>query len=257
MSTLLAEPALHGLEMGSARWFAVQRDLIARRPLVKRTYDLWYQTMLADAASVPKSSARVLELGSGANYVKRLDPSVVTSDVVPGSDLVVDARALPFEAATLRAIFLTHVFHHIPEAEAFLREADRTLVPGGVIALIDVAHTPFARLIFGKFHPEAYEGSATEWKLRPGGAYGGANQAMSWIVFVRDKARFERRFPSLRVECVELLPWFGYLISGGLTRRNLIPSAVVPALKRLDAATTALNPLFALHWHIRVRKAYS
>jgi SAM-dependent methyltransferase len=254
VSALLEEPALRGIELGSARWFQVQRDLITQRPLVKRTYDTWYSAMLADAASVPSSPGRVLELGSGANYVKLIDPSVITSDVVAGSDMVVDGQALPFGAEELRAIFLTHVFHHVPEPERFLDEAIRTLVPGGVVAFIDVAHTPLARLLFGKFHPEAYDGSIHDWKLDPSGPYGGANQAMSWVVFVRDKARFEARFPALRVECVEFLPWFGYLISGGLTRRNLVPSAAVPVLNWLDRATTALNPLCALHWHIRIRK---
>ncbi len=253
--TLLEEPSLRGIELGSARWFDVQRDLITRRPLVKRTYDTWYSAMLADAASVPSGVGRVLELGSGANYVKLIDPSVITSDLVPGSDMVVDGQALPFGSEELRAIFLTHVFHHIPAPVQFLDEAVRTLVPGGVIAIIDVAHTALARLLFGKFHPEAYDGTVSDWQLDPSGPYGGANQAMSWIVFERDKERFERRFPMLRVECLELLPWFGYLVSGGLTRRNLIPSAIVPALRWVDAATAALNPLCALHWHIRIRKA--
>jgi len=251
---LLEEPALNGVEIGSERWFRVQRDLILRRPLVKRTYDRWYGAMLADAATVPHPG-RILELGSGANYVKLLDPTVITSDVVPGAaDMTVDAQRLPFEDGSLRAIFLTHVLHHIPDPSRFFAEAIRTLVPGGTISLIDVAHTPLARLLFGRFHPEGYDSAREGWTLDESAPLGGADQAMSWVLFRRDRALFEARFPALDVEVIELLPWFGYLLSGGLTRRNLVPGVLVPALVALDRATTLLNPAFALHWHIRIRK---
>ena len=94
---------------------------------------------------MPQSGV-MLELGSGGSYLKDLRPSIISSDVVPDvADRVIDGRALPFADNSLQAIFLTHVFHHIPEVDAFLKEAQRTLVPGGVISMIEVAHTPFAR----------------------------------------------------------------------------------------------------------------
>ncbi|HTD33633.1 MAG TPA: hypothetical protein VK665_08245, partial [Candidatus Elarobacter sp.] len=144
--------------------------------------------------------------------------------------------------------------HHIPDPSRFFAEAIRTLVPGGTISLIDVAHTPLARLLFGRFHPEGYDSAREGWTLDESAPLGGADQAMSWVLFRRDRALFEARFPALDVEVIELLPWFGYLLSGGLTRRNLVPGVLVPALVALDRATTLLNPAFALHWHIRIRK---
>jgi SAM-dependent methyltransferase len=254
--TFLEEPALKGIALGSPRWFEVQRQLIVERPLVKATYDRWYSLMLADAASVPAASgAGILELGSGANYVKLLNPEVITSDVVRGTaDIVVDAQQMPFEDGALRGILLAHVFHHIPQPALFLHEAIRTLVPGGVITIVDVAHTPLSRLLFGRFHPEKYDPQAREWVLDTASPYGGANQAMTWIMFKRDAIEFSRRFPALRIECTELLPWFGYLLSGGLTRRNLVPAVAVPAIEVLDRATAVLNSALALHWHIRIRK---
>lgn len=253
---LLEKPAVSGVEIGTPQWFATQRSIIANRPLVKASYDRWYDAMLGDVATVPAGRAgRILEIGSGSGYVKTIDASVITSDIVAGhADLVVDAQQLPFEAASLRGILLTHVFHHIPDVSRFLHEAMRTLVPGGVIAMIDVAHTPLARLLFGHFHPEAYDMHATRWQLDPSARCGGANQALSWIVFHRDRTAFEGRYPGLRIECVEWLPWLGYLISGGATRRDLVPKALVPAIEALDARTRMLDPLCALHWHLRIRK---
>lgn len=252
---LLEEPALAGVEAGSERWFEVQREIIASRPLVNATYERWYRAMLGDAASVPGEGA-ILEIGSGSGYVKRLDPKVITSDIVPGhSDIVVDARQLPFADGSLKAILLTHVFHHIPDVRRFLHEAARTLVPGGVVTMIDVAHTPLSRLVFGRFHPERYDARATEWTLPDGDSYGGANQALSWIVFLRDRARFAREFPEFAIETIEYLPWFGYLLSGGATRRDLVPGFAVGLVRSLDRLTEAVNPLCALHWHICLRKS--
>jgi len=212
--------------------------------------------MLGDAATVPiGSDGAILEIGSGSGYVKTVDASVITSDIVEGhSDMVVDAHSLPFGDASLRAILLTHVFHHIPDVSQFLEEADRVLVPGGVISMIDVARSTLAKILFGKFHPEAYDESARQWKLDTSQPQGGANQALSWIVFTRDRAVFEQRFPTLRIESIEPLPWLAYLVSGGVTRRNFVPNRIAPLIAAVDGATQGWARLCALHWHIRIRK---
>ena len=256
LKSFLSEPSLDGVEIGSTQWFAAQRRIIASRPLVRQTYDRWYTTMLGDVASVPAHpSGDVLEIGSGSGYVKTIDPNVITSDIVPGhADLLIDAQELPFEAQSLRGILLTHVFHHIPDVRRFLREAIRTLVDDGVITMIEVAHTPLSRLLFGRFHPEEYRSGVGGWELDLSRPCGGANQALSWIVFKRDLQTFNREFPEFVVECVELLPWLGYLFSGGATRRNLVPGRLADVILKADENAKALDPFFSLHWHIRVRR---
>jgi SAM-dependent methyltransferase len=251
---LFEDEALLDVDLGSTEWFAIQRRLIASRPLTKAAYDRWYDAMLADVATVDQPG-QVLEIGSGSGFVKTLDPSVITSDIVPGhSDRIVDAEHLPFDDESLRAILLTHVFHHIPNVRMFLKEAQRTLVPGGVVTMVDVAHTPLSKLVFGRFHPEDYDPSAVEWKLNPAGPCGGANQAMSWIVFQRDRRRFEQEFPELEIQEIKYFPWLGYLLSGGVTRRDFVPASMVGIVQLLDKAATALGSICALHWHIRLRK---
>jgi SAM-dependent methyltransferase len=167
---------------------------------------------------------------------------------------VLDGRELPFPDASLRALFLTHVYHHIPDVERFLREAERVLVPGGVIAMIEVPHTPFARFFFRRFHPEPYDDRASTWAFDQSDAMLDSNQALSWIVFFRDRERFERLFPGLVVEPPSYLPWLGYLVSGGVTRRNLVPDWLVPGFRALDRLLRPLDPWMALHWHLAVRK---
>jgi SAM-dependent methyltransferase len=253
----LEEPRLRGVEAGSSRFFELQRQIIHERPLMRGVYDLWYRQLLQDERSVPgdPEAGGLLELGSGGSYLKAICPRVTTSDVVEGvAERVIDGRELPFDDQSLRAIFLVHVFHHIPDVEAFLREAERALVPGGVIAMIEVPHTPLARFFFDRFHPEPYDDGVNEWAFDQNDAMMDANQALSWIVFFRDRERLERSLPGLALEQVRFLPWLSYLLSGGVTRRNLVPGFLVPFVRGADRLFEPLDRLMALHWHLRIRK---
>jgi SAM-dependent methyltransferase len=250
----LKEPSLKGLQPGTVEFFSRQKALILHRPLLKRCYDDWYARLLADARSVSHTGALV-ELGSGGSYLKSLEPAVITSDVGPNiAEQVIDARQLPFGDESIQALLLTHVFHHIPDVDAFLREAQRALVPGGVISMIEVAHTPFARFFFRNFHHEPYDDKQERWGFKQGDSMMDSNQALSWIVFVRDRALFEQLHPGLQIEALELMPWFTYFISGGVTMRYLVPKFMNGLLAVVERAINPLSPLLALSWHIRIRK---
>jgi SAM-dependent methyltransferase len=252
----LGEPRLRGVEPGSKRFFDLQRDIIRERPLMREVYAQWYARLLEDERSVPpECEGDLLELGSGGSILKDLCPRVVTSDLLAGvADRVIDGRELPFPDASLRAIFLTHVFHHIPDVDRFLAEARRTLVPGGVVSMIDVPHTPFARFFFRHFHPEPYDDRARGWSFDQSDSMLDANQALTWIVFVRDRERLHQRHPDLELERAEYLPWLSYLVSGGVTRRNLVPDRLVPLVRAADRWLAPTEPLMALHWHLTLRK---
>lgn len=254
MLSWLREPALDGLPPGTTQFFAAQKALILKRPLLKRCYDDWYGRLLADARSVP-TAGELVELGSGGSYLKDLEPAVITSDVSPDiAERVIDARQLPFPNESIRALLLTHVFHHIPDVDAFFREAQRTLVPGGVISMIEVAHTPFARFFFRNFHHEPYEDGRKEWNFAQSDSMMDSNQALSWMVLVRDRAQFESRHPGLQIEVLDFTPMFTYLISGGVTARYLIPRFADGLFWGVEQLLCPARPLLALHWHIRVRK---
>ncbi len=258
MNGVLQHGNLKGLEIGSAEWFAAQRAMIDAKPAVKRCYDLWYSMLLADADSVPPEyrAYAVVEIGSGSSFIRERRPEIITSDVTPGNaDLALDGRALPFRENSVRALLLTHVFHHIPDVAGFLREAERVLVPGGVISMVDETHTPFARFFFSVFHPEPYNDRAAEWSFPPGHSMLDSNQALSWMVFFRDRARLAKTAPQLRLEQWNYLPWFSYLLSGGVNLRSFIPRPLAGVFRGLDRALQPIDGLFAIHWRLTVRKA--
>jgi SAM-dependent methyltransferase len=251
----LDEPKLVGISVGSAEFFRIQNELISERPLLKHCYEHWYNQLLQDYQTVKNPSGIALELGSGGSQLKRFIPVLTTSDIVEGfADKVIDARELPFENEAVDAFFLTHALHHIPNVRKFFEEASRCLKSNGVISMIEVANTPFAKFFFSNFHPEPFLPKLPSWDFTQSDAMLDANQALSWIVFVRDKKQFESEFPHLKIEITSYLPWLSYLVSGGVTKRNLIPKFMTKPILILEALLMPLRSIFALHWHIRIRK---
>ena len=253
----LAHPGLKGLAIGTPQWFSAQRAVIDSKPCVKRCYDLWYRLLLADADSIPPEyrGYPAVEIGGGSSYLRELRRDIVTSDITPGRvDLALDGRALPFRDNSVRALLLTHVFHHIPDVTEFLKEGARVLVPGGVISMVEETHTPFARLFFSAFHPEPYDDRAPKWSFPAGHSMLDSNQALSWIVFFRDRACLAKIAPGLELEHWNYLPWFGYLLSGGVNLRSFAPRFLAPLFTTVDRVLRPFDRTFAIHWRLTVRK---
>src|SRR5262249_40398751 len=157
------------------------------------------------AAALPAVSGRVLELGSGAGYCARFIPNLITSEVVAvnGVRIALDARRLPFTNRSLRAIVMTNVLHHVPDVGCFFAEASRCLHAGGKILMIEPWITPWSRWVYRHLHNEPLRTDAADWSFVPSGPLSGANIAIPWIVFARDRSLFDSRFPSLLVERIQ------------------------------------------------------
>jgi len=218
------------------------RWLIGRKSSLRRFYRRAYRGYAASLARCPGEGG-ALELGSGAGFAKEVVAGLVTSEIqpCPGVDRVVDARSLPFPDQSLRFICMTDVLHHIPDVEAFFHEAERCLAPGGRVFIVDQhpgwISTPILRWV----HHEPFDPCATTWRFESGGPLSGANGALPWLVFVRDRERFEALFPRLKVVRYEPHTPLGYWLSGGLKRWNLLPCGG-GAVEALDRCLTRLAP---------------
>lgn len=241
---LLALPETAGLDVDSPEATAVCRAVIRRKPFLRRHYEEMYAVFRAHAAELAAFPGIILELGSGAGFLKELLPEVVTSDVFafPGIDRVVQADALPFKPGELKAVFMLNVLHHLPRPADFLREADRCLADGGRVVMIEPCRTWFSRILYKYFHPEPFDDSAADWNPRPAGRLTGSNQAIPWLIFHRDRGLFERLFPRLRIRSIARHSVLGYPLSGGLSMRSLAPSSAYPAISALDRGLSWIGP---------------
>jgi SAM-dependent methyltransferase len=141
----------------------------------------------------------------------------------PQIDAVLDGHSLPLRSGSLRAIVMTNVFHHLAQPRRFLADAARCVRPGGALLLLEPWVTPWSRLIYTRLHHEPFAPGAADWEFPPSGPLSGANGALPWIVFQRDRARLRAEFPEWRLGAITPIMPLRYLLSGGVSLRSLMP----------------------------------
>lgn len=243
-----------GADLDDPRTTIARRAVIGRKRLLRRFYlDAYGFFASATCGSVP--GAR-LEIGSGAGFLHEIMPGVIRSDVMrlPDMDVVFRAERLPFADRSLAAIYLLSTLHHIGDVAAFFGEAERCLAPGGTLAMVEPANTPWARFVYSRFHHEPFLPDAPDWRLPPGGPLSMANGALPWVVFVRDRRRFEREFPALNIRHISFCSPLGYALSGGFTRRALAPERLAFLVEAAEAMLAPFNPLIGMFMRIAIVK---
>jgi SAM-dependent methyltransferase len=219
---LLACPLTAGLSLDDPSTTEIRKQVILSKPFLREIYDEWYRMITRE---MPPVSGAVLELGSGAGHCESFLPGLITSEVFFCSTvhLVANAQRLPFGDASLRAIVFTDVMHHIPDVSRFFKEASRCLRPGGKILMVEPWVSRWSSFVYKRFHHEPFQPEAHEWAFPSSGPLSDANGALPWIVFVRDRKKFETTFPEFEIEQIRPFLPFRYLLSGGLAMRSLMP----------------------------------
>jgi SAM-dependent methyltransferase len=249
----LAHPLTAGRDLDDPATTELRREIVASKPFLRAIYNEWYAML---AANLPPVDGAVLELGSGAGYVERFIPGAITSEIqfCSGLKLVADGQQLPFGDSSLRAIVFTDVLHHMPDVRRFFEETRRCLKPGGRILMIEPWVSGWSSFVYRKFHHEPFRPDSAEWPFPSSGPLSGANGALPWIVFERDRAKFEAEFPELAVEKVQPFMPFRYLLSGGVGMRSLVPGFTYPFWKGLEGSMNGLMPQVAMFVFVSVRR---
>ena len=251
---LLAHPLTAALSLDNPATTELRNQIIASKPFLKCIYDEWYSTL---AKEVPAGEEQVLELGSGAGYLERFIPGLITSEIFHCSraKVVADAQQIPFADGSLRAIVMTDVLHHMPHAERFFAEASRCLCKGGKILMIEPWVTPWSQWVYTRLHHEPFRPEAEDWSFDSTGPLSGSNSAIPWIVFVRDRDKFESLFPELAIERIRPFMPFRYLVSGGVGMRSLMPGFTHSTWAGLESMLEPQMPRFAMFAFVSLQRS--
>lgn len=228
----LTHPLTREMNIDDPQTTALRLRVIRPKPFLRKIYEEWCRNI---AAQFP-SHARALELGSGAGFLKELMPQLITSELfsTPGAELVIDARAIAMDEASLDSIVMMDVLHHIPDCSSFFHEASRVVRPGGRIVMIEPWNTTWSRWVYQKLHHEPFRPDVLEWRIPITGPLSGANAALPWIIFQRDRTLFETRHPEWRIERIHPIMSFAYLFSGGVSLRGLVPGWMYQLVRLLE-----------------------
>ncbi len=211
-----------------------------RKPVLRTVYADFHDRILG--ACVPGAT---IEIGAGAGYLKRRRRDVVATDVqfAPWLDCLADAQRLPFAANAAANIVMVDVLHHIEFPALFFREAERVLLPGGRVIMIEPAMTWGSTLFYRLLHHEPVDMRAdplTEGKPDPRRDPYRGNQSVPTLIANRDRGRFERLFPTLRVARVDWFSLAVYPLSGGFKSWSLISDRLARRAIRLERAIEPL-----------------
>ena len=232
------------------------RALWERKPVLRVIYDDFYDRIAAVCRP-----GLTIEIGGGIGNLKRRLVEVVATDIqaAPWLDCVADAQRLPFAAASAANIVMVDVLHHLEFPTAFFREAERVLRPGGRVVMVEPAITWGSTLFYRLFHHEPVRTSADVLKdgnPDPHRDPYDSNQAVPTLLATRDRQRFHRLFPALRIERVEWFSLATYPLSGGFKSWSLVGEAVAHRLLRVERTLEpALGRLTAFRMLMTVDKA--
>ncbi len=213
--------------------------------------------MIQDLLMLPGERGITVELGSGSIPFATDRSDVLTSDVVfaAGLSMSCDAARLPFKTESINNIVAFQTFHHFPHPMDFFSEASRVLTPGGRIVLVEPFHNRFCRMIYPRlFQTEGFDQKGA-WVTEMTGPMTGANQALSYCVFVRDRLMFRNLNPNLSVIHSQALPeGLRYLLSGGLNFRRIAPRWLFSILRRCERRIPGFLRTFSIHWVVVIEK---
>jgi SAM-dependent methyltransferase len=256
--TLLMEPDVAGVDVDSGERIVQHRRILLRKRMIREVFFELY-TLLAtlDAENFGPEGGKRVEIGSGSSLLKTMLPDIEQTDIVPceGLDRVVDAMDMPYATGSLKAVFGIHCFHHFPDPYKFLSELARVSRIGGGAILIEPYFGPIASFVYERlFKDESFDKSASAL-MEHRGPMSGANQALSYIVFKRDREKFDAMFPALELVVMKPIEnYLRYVVSGGVNFRQFLPDICIPILKGIETGLSPLKRWLALHHVIVIRK---
>lgn len=249
----LSHPLTRGLELDDPRTTEMRRRIIREKASLRSIYQDWYARL---TQALPAGEEPVLELGSGAGFMDEYLSGLITSEIFhcQGVRAVLDGCNLPFPPDSLRAIVMTDVLHHIPDVRRFFHEATRCVRKDGAILMVEPWVSAGSTWFYQNLHHEPFRPDAEEWEFPSSGPLSGANGALPWMLFERDRSLFLQEFPRWRIVTVNVMMPFSYLLSGGVSMVSLVPMFIFNGLRRAEKALQRWNRRLGMFAFICLQK---
>lgn len=255
---LLRDPSIESIDVNDNDRLEAHRKMLSGKPLLKEVFKEFHHSFRQIDEKHFTGTGQRVELGAGIAPVRDSYPDVLATDVVysPRLDQVLDSENMSLADSSVRAIYGQNCFHHFPHPDRFFTELDRVLSPGGGAILLEPYYGPFASFLYKRlFKTEGFDKAYPSWETPTNGPMNGANQALSYIVFVRDKTDFINKYPNLTIVHEELCQnHLKYLLSGGLNFRQLAPNWMRPVINITQSLFSIFNRWTALHHIVVIRK---
>jgi SAM-dependent methyltransferase len=238
--------------------FAQHRQAWRANPALRRLYEQWYGMIRAHLPAAGSALGPFVEIGSGPGFARDFLPELRLSDIVraPWHDHQIDAAtALPFPDASVGALVLFDVLHHLASPARFFAEATRVLGRGGRIVLCEPYIGPLSYPVYRWLHEESFtmgvdpfaevaappEGGDAEREVVIAKDPFDSNQAIPTLMFARARGRatFAGRYPALAIRTVERFAGLSYPASGGFGRAPLLPLSLWRWLNAFEALLPA------------------
>ena len=205
-----------------------------RKRVLRLVYDDFYDRMVTACAP-----GMTIEIGGGIGNLKQRLNNIVTTDIQFGSwlDCVADAQYLPFAAGIAANIVMVDVLHHIEFPSIFFRDAERVLRQNGRLIMVEPAITWGSTLFYRLLHQVSVRTSADpliEGVPDPRRAPYDSNQAIPTLLATRDRERFHRLFPNLKIKRVDWFSLAVYPLSGGFKSWSLVPGVLASPMLRAE-----------------------
>jgi hypothetical protein len=232
------------------------------KPVLQRIYNEQFFTRLL---AVRIAGGVSVEVGAGPGFFKSFAKdavNLVSTDLIwcPWLDAVVDAHRLPFRTGSVTNVFGLDMLHHLVKPMGFLGEAQRVLVAGGRLILVEPWITPFSYVLFRLFHQERCDLSEMPWvangasrvnekredesPANPKLAFDG-NQAIPHLMFGRHRSETLKEVEGLRLHTLEPFCLFAYLLSGGFNHASWLPNSLYSTVAGIERVTAPLWRHFA------------
>lgn len=255
---LLRDPSLKNIDVDGQDRLVLHGRMLEHKRMLREVFTEFHHLFRRLDIKFLTAKGIEVELGAGIAPIRDSYPDVLATDVVYASHLDRDlnAEAMALEDGSVRVFYGQNCFHHFPHPDLFFKELERVLPPGGGAILLEPYYGPFATFLFKRlFRTEGFDKAYPSWETPSTGPMNGANQALSYIVFVRDRQEFERKYPALKIVHQERAGnYLKYLLSGGLNFRQLCPDALSSLIGWIEYILSPLNRLLSLHHVIVLRK---